>query len=236
MKQFDGFPARMEFTPIPNLFFGTLMPQINDMAELKTTLCVLAMLYRKQGHPRFVTCRELLGNTGLMRSLKAGKKAADTVLRNALIMAAKRGTFIHLVLDSAGVAEDVYFVNNEANRQIVEKIKSGEYKLSGLTVTRQTYVEAEELPDVFTLYEQNIGMLTPIVAEELREAIKLYPETWIRDAIKEAVSLNKRNARYIIRILERWSAEGKSDGTHRRYSETDPDKYVKGTYGHMVQR
>ena len=79
-------------------------------------------------------------------------------------------------------------------------------------------------------------MLTPMIAEELREAEKLYPENWIRDAVKEAVSLNKRSWRYIARILERWSAEGKSDGTHQRYSKTDPDRYVKQRYGHVVQR
>jgi DnaD/phage-associated family protein len=80
-------------------------------------------------------------------------------------------------------------------------------------------------------------MLTPMIAEELREAEKLYPETWISDAIKEAVFRNKRNIRYIIKILERWSAEGKSDGTYRRDSaeKTGPDKYIKQKYGHMVR-
>ena len=92
--------------------------------------------------------------------------------------------------------------------------------------------------DIFTLYEQNIGMLTPLIADELREAEKQYPETWIKDAIKEAVALNKRNWRYIARILEHWSTEGKDDGTHRGNlkKNTDPDKYIRGKYGHMVQR
>jgi len=76
-----------------------------------------------------------------------------------------------------------------------------------------------------------------MIAEELREAEKLYPVTWIRDAIKEAVSLNKRNWRYVAAILERWSAEGKGDGTYRRdFKKTSPDKYIKGKYGHMVRR
>ena len=65
-----------------------------------------------------------------------------------------------------------------------------------------------------------------------------YPETWIGDAIKEAVSLNKRNWRYIARILEHWTTEGRDDGTHRGNlkKNTDPDKFIKGRYGHMVQR
>jgi len=236
MEQFKGFPAKMEFTSIPNLFFSRLLPQISDVTELKTTLNVLAMLYRKRGYPRFVTYKELLGNASLMSSLKGGAKPPDEVLRSALEMATQRGTVIHMVLDRDGVPEDIYFLNTESDRQIVAKIQDGEFKLSGLKAGEQTYVPVEEQPDIFTLYEQNIGMLTPMIAEELREAETLYPEVWIRDAIKEAVSLNKRNIRYIVRILERWSAEGKKDGTYQRYSKTDQDKYIKGKYGHIVRR
>jgi len=236
MEQFKGFPARMDFTSIPNLFFSSLLPQIDDMAELKTTLNIMATLYRKRGYPRFVTYNELLGKASLMNSLKGMAKSPDEVLRGALEMAARRGTIIHLALDRDGVPEDIYFLNTESDRQIAVKVQNGELKLSGLKAKKQTYVETEEQPDIFTLYEQNIGMLTPMIAEELREAEKLYPEAWLRDAIKEAVALNKRNIRYIVRILERWSAEGKFDGTYRRYSKTDPDKYIKGRYGHIVRR
>jgi len=236
MRQFKGFPARMEFTPLPNFFFSTLLPYISDMAELKTTLHALAMLYRKRGYPRFITYSELLKNAGLMSSLRGMAKSPDEVLRNALKIAAERGTLIHMVLDRNGVPEDIYFLNTESNRQTVSKIQGGELKLTGLKAGVQAYVEAEEQTDIFTLYEQNIGMLTPMIAEELREAEKLYPESWIRDAIKEAVSLNKRNWKYIARILENWSAEGKRDGTYQRGSKTDPDKYIKGKYGRMVRR
>jgi hypothetical protein len=31
-------------------------------------------------------------------------------------------------------------------------------------------VKTEEISDIFTLYEQNIGMLTPLIADELKEA------------------------------------------------------------------
>ena len=238
MKQFGGFPAKMEFTPLPNLFFSTLLPQINDITELKVTLHIFGELYRKRGYPRFVTYRELLGNTSLMNSLRETTKPSEEALHSALEMATQRGTFLHLVLDRDGLTEDIYLLNTESQRQVIAKIQSGELNLSGLKAVGQAYVETEEQPDIFTLYEQNIGMLTPMIAEELREAEKLYPETWISDAIKEAVFRNKRNIRYIIKILERWSAEGKSDGTYRRDSaeKTGPDKYIKQKYGHMVRR
>ena len=237
MKEFQGFPARMEFTSIPNIFFSGLLPQITDMAELKTTLHVMAALYRKKGYPRFVGYSELLGNAALMDSLKGTGGAPEETLRHALKMAAERGTLIPLKLDKDGNSEDVYFLNTESDRRTVAKIESGELKLAGLKSAGGTYVETEELPDIFTLYEQNIGMLTPMIADELRDAEKLYPPDWIRDAIKEAVLHNKRSIKYIAKILENWSVEGRTDGTYQRDSKkTDPDKYIKGKYGHMVRR
>ena len=237
MEQFKGFPAKMQFTPLPNLFLSRLLPQISDIIELKTTLHIFWSLYSKRGYPRFITYRELLGNTGLMSSFREGEKAPDEILRQALEMATNRGTILHMLLDRDGAPEDIYFLNTKSDRQVMAKIQDGELILSGLKAGGEADIETEELPDIFTLYEQNMGMLTPMIAEELREAEKLYPETWIRDAIKEAVNQNKRKWSYISAILERWSAEGRSDGTYRRDSKkTNKDKYIKQKYGHMVRR
>jgi len=207
------------------------------MAELKITLHIFATLYRKRGYPRFVSYRELVSSTSLMRSLKETAEPSGEALRKGLEMATTRGTILHLVLDRDGVAEDVYFLNTESDRQATTKIQNGELALRGLKVKERTPVETEEPPDIFTLYEENIGMLHPMVAEELKEAEKLYPTAWIRDAIREAVNQNKRKWSYISAILERWSSEGKSDGTYQRdFKKTGPDKYFKGKYGHMVRR
>ncbi|MBC8511668.1 MAG: hypothetical protein H8D32_01635, partial [Dehalococcoidia bacterium] len=54
-KPFSGFPARAEVTPIPNLFFATVMPQVDDIAELKTILHVFWLLSRRRGYAQFVT-------------------------------------------------------------------------------------------------------------------------------------------------------------------------------------
>jgi DNA replication protein len=232
MEQFKGFPAKSQFTAVPNAFFSTLLPQISDIAELKVTLHIFQTLYQKRGYPRFTSYPELLGNKSLMSSLKD-----EQALRNALETAAKRGTILHLALDRDGKTEDIYFLNTESDRQAMAKIESGELKLSGLKPKEPALIDAEEPPDIFTLYEQNIGMLTPMIAEELRDALKLYAEAWIRDAIKEAVNHNKRKWSYISAILERWTAEGRDDGTHwGDTKKTGPDKYIKGKYGNIVQR
>jgi DNA replication protein len=237
MREFQGFPARMEFTSIPNVFFSGLLPQITDMAELKTTLHVMAALYRKKGYPRFVSFSELVGDASLMQSLKSEGELSDEVLRRALKMAVERGTLLNIAVEKNNAHEDIYFLNDGSGRQAFSKIESGALEVAGLKAEGRMPVDAEEMPDIFTLYEQNVGMLTPMIADELRDAEKLYPLDWIRDAIKEAALHNKRNIKYITKILENWSIEGRSDGTYQRDSKkTDPDKYIKGKYGHMVRR
>jgi DNA replication protein len=236
MKQFQGFPARMEFTAVPNVFFSGLLPEIDDVAELKTTLHVMARLYRKKGYPRYVSRAELLGDAVLMSGLRHGEESAEDALRRGLELAAGRGTLLHLKLDRDGAADDAYLLNDEPGRQAVARLESGELKLAGARAAVPP-VAAGEPPDIFTLYEQNIGLLTPMLSEQLRDAESNYPPDWLRDAIREAVNHGKRKWSYIAAILERWATEGKTDGTHQRdIKKAEPDRYIKGKYGHMVQR
>jgi DNA replication protein len=239
MKRFEGFPSggRIGYTPVPNVFFSALLPEITDIAELKVVLHVMAVIYRKKGYPRFVTFGELAENAALMTGLKGSDESTEEILRNALKMSSERGALLHLSAEKDGKTEEVYFLNDDSGRKTVAKIESGELKLEGLKVNRPEIVEPGETADIFTLYEQNIGILSPMIADELKEIERLYPKEWIADAFKEAVLYNKRNIKYVLKILENWVAEGRSDGTHQRHpKKTDPDRFIKGKYGHMVRR
>ena len=237
MKTFQGFPSRTEYTPIPGAFFSQLLPDIDDINELKTTLHLFRSLYRKKGYPRFVAYRELAGDVNLVSAIKGVDKPAEELLKEALHRAVEHGVVLHVSLEKDGSIEDIYLLNTEKDKEVVSRIESGEIKLPGIECKIPVAVVPEKQPNIFALYEENIGMLTPIIAEELKEAEKLYPEQWIKDAIKEAVRANKRGWRYISSILERWTAEGKTDGTYRRdIKKTDPDRFVKGKYGHLFQR
>ena len=237
MKQFSGFPARLQFTPIPNLFISSLLPEIDNIAELKVTLHIFKSVYAKKGNLRFVTISELLSDKVLLGGLKEDAKPPAEVLKDALEMAVERGTILHLRLTKEETPEDVYFVNTETNRRAVERIKNGELSLACLKAGGQSRPEisTEPAPNIFTLYEQNIGMLTPMIADELREAEKIYPEEWIREAFKEAVHLNQRKWRYIERILENWSSEGRGDGTYRGDSKKSPGKRSKQERGQIFR-
>ena len=235
MTQFQGFPSgsRVQYTAVPSVFFSAVLPQITDIHELKATLHIITALYNRKGYPRYIRYGELVGDATLMQGLGG----SEETLRDALKMAVERGTLLSLSVEKESASEDIYFLNDESSRQAVEKIRGGELKLAGLKAGKPEPAPAEPLPDIYTLYEQNIGMLTPMIAEELRDAEKLYPQSWIRDAIKEAVTYNKRNIKYIAKILENWSVEGRSDGAYQRGSKAaGTDKYFKGKYGHMVRR
>ncbi len=107
-------------------------------------------------------------------------------------------------------------LNTESGRNTLASISSGQLPVGPLPKV-EPWEGATERPNIFALYEDNIGMINPMIAEELQEAEQLYPNPWIEDAFREAVSLNKRSWRYIARILERWEREGRSDGESGRY-------------------
>ena len=235
---FSGFPDKVEVTPIPNLFLTAVMPQIEDLTELKVVLHVFWKLSRRRGYPRFVTYNELLSDHVLMDSIRGETKPKDEMLHRALGLTVQHNIMIHLKIDNSGESEDAYFINTEAERKTVDRIKRGEISLPGL-MPKKHEEAGNVLPlNIFNLYEQNIGMLTPLIAEQLQEAEKLYPSDWIESAFREAVSLNKRSWKYILRILERWAIEGKDNGkSGRDFKEgRDSGKYLKGRYGHMVER
>lgn len=229
-QPFPGFPAKLSFTPLPNLFFTRLLPQIGSLAELKLILHIFWRLYQKRGAPKFVTYKELTSDKTLMEGIEGSSPAE--VLDSALESAEKRGVLLHLALEKEGESQKLYFINNEDSRRDIAKLQSGELSLSALPQPLPHI--KEEKPNIFALYEQNIGLLGPMIAEELKEAEKLYPASWIEEAFKEAVSLNKRSWRYIARILERWSTEGKESGEFRRdFKKKGYSR--KGRYGHLVR-
>ncbi len=235
-KVFSGFPPNAEVTPIPNLFFTAVMPQIDSAVELKVVLHVFWLLSRRRGYPQLVTSGELLSDPILMGGIEAAGETKEEVLRQALQRAVQHGIVLHITVDRAGKLEDAYLINNEAGRDAVDKIEQGVLpKLSLMPVIEETKGTVSR--DIFNLYEHNIGMLTPLIAEQLKEAEGLYPADWIESAFNEAVALNKRSWKYILRILERWAIEGKDDGQSGRDTEKERDreKYIRGKYGHMVK-
>lgn len=75
-------------------------------------------------------------------------------------------------------------------------------------------------PNIFKIYEQEIGALTGMIGELLKDAETIYPEDWIIEALQESARQNKRSWSYAEAILKRRKAEGtatiKSNGNGRK--------------------
>ncbi|MCL4499406.1 MAG: DnaD domain protein [Chloroflexi bacterium] len=214
VKSFAGFPAgAVRSTPIPDLFFSGLLPQIDDLAELKVILHCFWALQRKNGFPRYLSRAELEGDATLLRGLHFGGLSPEETLARALERAVARRVLLQLTLEGDDGGKVLYFLNTARSREAVAKLRSGELSL-GQPLAHEQGVRvqgdrAHRQSEIFTMYEQNIGLLTPMLAEELAEAERTYPAAWLEDAFRVAVEYNKRNWRYIKRILERWAIEGK---------------------------
>ena len=218
MVAFAGFPAGREGTvPVPEVFFSTVLPEIEDGAELKVAMYLFTALYKKRGQPRCISDRELLADGVLRRALRrrGDPRPHEERLRAALDLAVTRGTLlrVRVRVDTEIIAW--YFFNTERNRRVVERLLQGDLSpqrlldVEGAPPTVNAEVITLDRPTIYTLYEQNIGLLVPLVADQLADAAEHYPPEWITDAFREAVEQNKRSWSYIRAILRRWEVEGR---------------------------
>lgn len=206
---FTGFPDSGLATAVPNLFFSRVMPEISDPAELVVSAYFFFAAQLHKRRPHYVAREELAADRALIRALGniAGGSDHETLSRG-LTLAVKRGTLIRAL---SGKTE-VYAVNSPSNYRALSSLP--EVRLEEPLPP----APGEAAPDIFALYEENIGSITPLIAEDLKDAEERYPAEWLREAVREAAELNKRSWRYVASILRRWETEGPS----YEKSERDP--------------
>ena len=228
---FSGFGRGMRFTPVPNAILGPLLEQIQDVAELKVTLRSIGLFHRKRGSLQVAGLNEFLNDATLLRGFRrAGKNPRDEI-RRGLELAVSRGALLMHQRDGDDESSQVFLLNTDAGRRILARWRQGAGPGPGEQGAVQQEINEEPTgakPNIFALYEDNIGTLSPMLAEQLREAESAYTEDWINDAFQIAVAENKRNWRYIAGILRRWAAEGKDHGKPGRHSQKDSQqRYVE---------
>lgn len=234
MKGFSGFPDKCDLERVPTLFFSELLPAIDHMAELKVTLYCFWALPRKEGKYRYVTRADFANDSMFMSGLGA---RAGAVLDDALERAVARGTLLHVRVEDR---DDLYFMNTRRGRAAVDAIEQGRWRPAEEAGSPVELALDVSRPNIFVLYEQNIGPLTPMIADQLRDIEAHYSEAWIKEAIGLAVANNARSLAYFRAILQRWQTEGKDEGKDRgRYrgdTETDRRRYFEGEYADDIKR
>ncbi len=230
-------PEEPRYISLPHTFFRDFVPTISSLGELKSVLYAIYLIHEKGDGFSAITFEELFDNPMVQDMLHGEARLTEDTILAALEKAVRTGILLYLPLKISGKQEDVYLINNTGSKEALARIRKGAQNPAEILQNNVSWATNEEETNIFTLYEENIGMLTPMIVEQLKEAQQVYPYSWIKDAFREAASLNKRSWRYIEKILQRWGLEGREHGPSGRHTkENDPDKYIKGKYGHIVRR
>ncbi len=215
MTQFSGFTSSETFTQIPDSFLR-LLNEIDDIAELKVTLFAIHRIEHIEGNFRALCETDFEPDPlGLSRE----------EIQRGLGKAVTRGT----LLRSAHEADVFYFLNSPRGRLAAEAFSKGQWREAA-----RAYVPHKS--NLFKLYEENIGPLTPLLSEMLTEAEKTYPAAWIEEAFEIAVSRNVRNWKYIEAILSRWKENGKDARRDSKDVVKDTRRYTEGEFSEFFER
>ncbi len=180
-------------SPLPDLFFRRLLREITALDELKVTLYALWRIGHMGGP--FQALPEADFDTG-----EVGLAAED--IRSGLEAAVRRGSLLRSVHEG----QAAYFLNSPQGRTAAQ-----DFARAGWPEPASVSSAPLERPNIFRLYEQNIGPLTPLIADALNDAESTYPAEWIAEAIDLAVKHNKRSWKYSEAILKRWKDEGRAE-------------------------
>jgi DnaD/phage-associated family protein len=219
MTKFKGFTDSETFTQLPDSFFHQLIKEIEDAAELKVTIYFLWRVEHIEG-PFKALCESDF-------EAKALGLAADGI-RLGLEKAVQRGS----ILKSTYAADVFYFLNSPRGRAAAEAFAKGQWRKSAGILSAPPL----ERPNVFKLYEENIGPLTPLIADMLKEAEELYRAEWFEEAFAIAVKNNKRNWKYVEAILKRWKEEGRHGQKDQQSSGKSSERYTDSQFSEFLKR
>lgn len=221
--RFDGFSEdSLELVRLPETFFTQLLPVIEDLSQLRLLLYMFWHLEQQQSKIRYFRLADLASDPALVRM--TGSKEQ---LEHALTCLVELGVVLKAEL--AWMDETYYFINSPQGRAAVHAIDTGQWQESDSD--RKPIHLTGEQPNIFKLYEENIGPITPMMAEVLKADEADYPLPWIEEAILIAVTRNARNWKYVQAILERWQKEGRGNEQNRRDDSQDPGSYRESWLG-----
>lgn len=227
---FSGFfsTPRESIFSLPESFYRDLLPQVDDLTELKLILLCFWHAGRGENQFPYLTRTQLLAQAEYLNL----PESIDEQL--PALKAAISSGVLHRALLSAQMGEEwVVILNTPRGRAAWEAIQRGEWHPGEEEPYPQDWAGAR--PNIFQLYEANIGPLTPMIAETLRDAENTYPENWIYQAVQIAVEMNKRNWKYIEAILRRWQEGGRDERKDRGDAQTDYQRYTDGEYSDLIE-
>lgn len=216
VRQRSSSPSRRPVS-VPYDFLHDVVIDITSAEEMQVTLAVFRLAAELEGDETPLAERAILNDRPLREAMrKSGiMNDPDERIMTGLDLAVGRGTVLRFMVRRGRKESFWYYLNTPVNRHTIAAMERGALAPPAVVWEGDSKPSvAADPPNAFRLYEQNIGPLTPLIADQITQAITDYPPDWIEDAIGEAVAYNRRSWRYIVRILENWKATGRRDDDH----------------------
>lgn len=210
------------YTQIPNDFFETYLPQL-EKAELKIMLIIMRGTFGYHREEVTISIRDMARQTGLSVAsiMPAAEHLEELGLIERITDGAKSTHWRALVentvsINSTRKKRGVPTIDTPVYQPLVQNVSTIDTQL-GLNKDKEKEINTQSQPqppheqtpprNIYTLYSDNIGMLTAISSDQLADYADL-PYTMLERAFTEAVNNNVRRWSYVRAILDKWKVSG----------------------------
>lgn len=209
---------------MPSPVLASLLEEIHDIDELKIILRTIWKLHsKKAGTWRSITQSELCADRTVAAMLQTEGIELEKRVSKALSAATSKGVFLVWKRSK----DDEYLLNTEPNRRLVMRSSSPPKRQEPYAPeTRQNLGPPPAEGLAIRAYEENIGEITPMVAESIRDSLAFHTEQEIASAIRTAVEANARNWSYVAAVLKRMR-ERRAHGKHGQHSAKTGDDFIR---------
>ena len=211
IRPIQGFPLRDDYaaTRVPNAVLGRVLANIDDADVIKLVLRAVWLLERQRGFPRFIS-EEQLRTDRVLVGLFGDRESFDLALKCAV-------RFGVLARVSVNGVERLMLNTESARRASLERSEFQEVGDSDDENGWDAPAVASLPANAFRAYEENIGVLSPMIRESILAALEDFSDDEITHAIKIAVGNESRSWSFVAGVLRRWLKEGVPDDREIRW-------------------
>ena len=205
------------------------MSTIDDANEIKLILRAIWLLEHQRGYPRYITRNDLRRDRVLSVAIP-DQSDFDRILKSAI----ERGVFLEVSIN-----------NNTCLMFNTESARRASIEVSPTTdnLNKDNNYDSWETPaastapaDAFRAYEENIGILSPMIRQSILAALEDFTDEDITRAVRIAVENESRSWSFVAGVLRRWARDGipheRTDGTapggsdRERISQAELRRYL----------
>ena len=228
-QSINGFPLPDDFatTRIPNTVLGRVLSTIEDADEIKLILRAIWLLEHQRGYPRYITSDDLRRDR-VLSVVIPNQPEFDRILKSAI----ERGVFVEATIND----NICLMFNTESARRASIEVSPTTDNLNKNGNGWEAPATSTAPADAFRAYEENIGILSPMIRQSILAALEDFTDEDITRAIRIAVENESRSWSFVAGVLRRWARDGipheRTDGTagggsdRERISQAELRRYL----------